>query len=110
MPDLVPKYLVTVGTRWYLLGLAVAPLYQRVPTSPNSHKHNQDSNSLGGTKDYADPRLIELGVFCCANIWGEFGVPDALPIAAASSCAMSSVCAISSVQIRSMIRTSGDIG
>jgi len=41
--------MVTVGTRWYLLGLAAAPLYQRVPTSPNSHKHNQDSNSLGGT-------------------------------------------------------------
>lgn len=51
MPDLVPKYMVTVGTRWYLLGLAAAPLYQRVPTSPNSHKHNQDSNSLGGTID-----------------------------------------------------------
>ena len=49
VPDLVPKYVVTVGTRWYLLGLAAAPLYQRVPTSPNSHKHNQDSNSLGGT-------------------------------------------------------------
>ena len=45
-PDLSPKYLVTVGTRWCLLGLAAAPLYQ---TSPNSHKHNQDSNSLGGT-------------------------------------------------------------
>jgi len=28
VPDLVPKYLVTVGTRWYLLGLAAAPLYQ----------------------------------------------------------------------------------
>jgi hypothetical protein len=41
--------MVTVGTRWYLLGLAAAPLYQRVPTSPNSHKHFQDSNSLGGT-------------------------------------------------------------
>ena len=49
LPDLLPKYLVTVGTRWYLLGLAAAPLYQRVPTSPNSHKHFQDSNSLGGT-------------------------------------------------------------
>ena len=49
MPDLVPKYMVTVGTRWYLLGLTAAPLYQRVPTSPNSHKHFQDSNSLGGT-------------------------------------------------------------
>ena len=49
VPDLVPKYMVTIGTRWYLLGLAAAPLYQRVPTSPNSHKHNQDSNSLGGT-------------------------------------------------------------
>jgi hypothetical protein len=49
VPDLVPKYMVTVGTRWYLLGLAAAPLYQRVPTSPNSHKHFQDSNSLGGT-------------------------------------------------------------
>ena len=49
VPDLVPKYLVTVGTRWYLLGLAAAPLYQRVPTSPNSHKHFRDSNSLGGT-------------------------------------------------------------
>ena len=48
-PDLSPKYMVTVGTRWYLLGLAAAPLYQRVPTSPNSHKHFQDSNSLGGT-------------------------------------------------------------
>ena len=41
--------MVLVGTRWYLLGLAAAPLYQRVPTSPNSNKHNQDSNSLGGT-------------------------------------------------------------
>jgi hypothetical protein len=40
---------VTVGTRWDLLGLAAAPLYQRVPTSPNSHKHFWDSNSLGGT-------------------------------------------------------------
>jgi transposase InsO family protein len=49
LPDLLPKYLVTVGTRWYLLGLAAALLYQRVPTGPNSHKHNQDSNSLGGT-------------------------------------------------------------
>jgi hypothetical protein len=49
VPDLVPKYMVTVDTRWYLLGLAAAPLYQRVPTSPNSHKHFQDSNSLGGT-------------------------------------------------------------
>ena len=49
VPDLVPKYMVTVGTRWYLLGLAAALPYQRVPTSPNSHKHNQDSNSLGGT-------------------------------------------------------------
>jgi hypothetical protein len=48
-PDLSPKYMVLVGTRWYLLGLAAAPLYQRVPRSPNSHKHNQDSNSLGGT-------------------------------------------------------------
>ena len=48
-PDLSPKYMVTVGTRWYLLGLTAAPLYQRVPMSPNSHKHNQDSNSLGGT-------------------------------------------------------------
>ncbi len=47
VPDLVPKYMVTVDTRWYLLGLAAAPLYQRVPTSPNSHKHFQDSNSLG---------------------------------------------------------------
>jgi len=34
-PDLSPKYMVTVGTRWYLLGLAAAPLDQRVPTSPN---------------------------------------------------------------------------
>jgi len=50
VPDLVPKYMVTVGTRWDLLGLAAAPLCQRVPTSPNSHKHNQDSNSLGGTR------------------------------------------------------------
>ena len=49
-PDLLPKYLVLVGTRWYLLGLAAAPLYQRVPTRPNSHKHFQDSNSLGGTR------------------------------------------------------------
>jgi len=49
LPDLLPKYLVLVGTRWYLLGLTAAPLYQRVPTRPNSHKHNQDSNSLGGT-------------------------------------------------------------
>jgi len=51
VPDLVPKYMVTVGTRWDLLGLTAALPYQRVPTSPNSHKHNQDSNSLGGTKD-----------------------------------------------------------
>ena len=49
LPDLLPKYMVTVGTRWYLLGLAAAPLYQRVPIVTNSHKHNQDSNSLGGT-------------------------------------------------------------
>ena len=49
VPDLVPKYLVTVGTRWYLLGLAAALEYQRVPSSPNSHKHYRDSNSLGGT-------------------------------------------------------------
>jgi len=49
VPDLVPKYMVTVGTRWDLLGLAAAPLYQRVPIVTNSHKHNQDSNSLGGT-------------------------------------------------------------
>jgi hypothetical protein len=49
VPDLVPKYMVTVGTRWYLLGLAAAPPYQRVPIVTNSHKHNQDSNSLGGT-------------------------------------------------------------
>ena len=41
--------MVTVGTRWYLLGLTAAPPYQRVPTSPNQHKHNQVSNSLGGT-------------------------------------------------------------
>jgi len=49
VPDLVPKYMVTIGTRWYLLGLAAAPPYQRVPIVTNSHKHNQDSNSLGGT-------------------------------------------------------------
>jgi len=49
VPDLVPKYMVTVGTRWDLLGLTAAPLYQRVPIVTNSHKHNQDSNSLGGT-------------------------------------------------------------
>jgi len=48
VPDLVPKYMVTVGTRWYLLGLAAAPPYQRVPIVTNSH--NQDSNSLGGTR------------------------------------------------------------
>jgi len=48
-PDLSPKYLVTVGTRWYLLGLTAALEYQRVPSSPNSHKHYRDSNSLGGT-------------------------------------------------------------
>jgi len=30
-PGLVPKYMVTVGTRWYLLGLTAAPPYQRVP-------------------------------------------------------------------------------
>ena len=49
LPDLLPKYLVIVGTRWYLLGLAAALEYQRVPASPNSHKHFRDSNSLGGT-------------------------------------------------------------
>ena len=49
VPDLVPKYMVTIGTRWYLLGLAAALLYHRVPIVTNSHKHNQDSNSLGGT-------------------------------------------------------------
>ena len=38
VPDLVPKYLVTVGTRWYLLGLAAAPLYQRVPTRAMSRQ------------------------------------------------------------------------
>jgi hypothetical protein len=55
VPDLSPKYMGTVGTRWYLLGLAAAPLYQRVPTVTNSHKHNQDSNSLGGTKNFNRP-------------------------------------------------------
>ena len=49
LPDLLPKYMVLVGTRWYLLGLAAALEYQRVPSSPNSHKHYRDSNSLGGT-------------------------------------------------------------
>src|SRR5665648_744843 len=58
VPDLVPKYLVTVGTRWYLLGVTAAPLYQRVPTSTNSHKHNQDSNSLGGTIVCAGQRPV----------------------------------------------------
>jgi len=48
-PDLSPKYMVLVGTRWYLLGRTAAPPYQRVPIVTNSHKHNQDSNSLGGT-------------------------------------------------------------
>ena len=59
-PDLSPKYLVTVGTRWYLLGLAAAPLYQRVPTSPNSHKHYRDSNSLGGTRTHQRPAYAGL--------------------------------------------------
>ena len=63
VPDLVPKYMVTVGTRWYPLGLAAAPLYQRVPTSPNSHKHNQDSNSLGGTK-FSQVRGLKFPVAC----------------------------------------------
>jgi hypothetical protein len=35
VPDLVPVYMVTVGTRWYLLGLTAAQQYQRAPTSPN---------------------------------------------------------------------------
>ena len=64
VPDLVPKYMVTVSTRWDLLGLAAAPLYQRVPTSPNSHKHNQDSNSLGGTRFYVS-RSVQTGGFTC---------------------------------------------
>jgi hypothetical protein len=76
VPDLVPKYLVTVGTRWYLLGLAVAPLYQRVPTSPNSHKHFQDSNSLGGTirpqvRGLSSPiSSVKSGYKC---LWAEGG-------------------------------------
>jgi hypothetical protein len=57
LPDLVPKYMVTVGTRWYLLGLTAAPPYQRVPIVTNSHKHNQDSNSLGGTTNHASPSV-----------------------------------------------------
>ena len=55
--------MVTVGTRWYLLGLAAAPLYQRVPTSPNSHKHFQDSNSLGGTT-FSQVRGLKFPVVC----------------------------------------------
>jgi len=34
-PDLSPKYLVTVGTRWYLLGLTAALEYQQVPSNTN---------------------------------------------------------------------------
>jgi len=49
VPDLVPVYMVTVGTRWYLLGRTAAQPYQLVPTSTNEHKHYYDSNSLGGT-------------------------------------------------------------
>jgi len=70
VPDLVPKYMVTVGTRWYLLGLTAAPLYQRVPTVTNSHKHNQDSNSLGGTKETA-ARLVRNRRVTCANALGD---------------------------------------
>ncbi len=47
LPDLLPKYMVLVGTRWDLLGRTDS---SAVPTSTNSHQHNQDSNSLGGTK------------------------------------------------------------
>ncbi|MDZ4178701.1 MAG: hypothetical protein U1E29_05660, partial [Coriobacteriia bacterium] len=74
-PDLVPKYMVTVGTRWYLLGLAAAPLYQRVPSSPNSHKHNQDSNSLGGTTFPQATGLkfpvacVKSGTKSCHPVW-----------------------------------------
>ena len=49
VPDLVPKYMVTIGTLWDLLGLAAAPLYYRVPIVTHGHQHNQDSKSLGGT-------------------------------------------------------------
>ena len=64
LPDLLPKYLVLVGTRWDLLGLAAAPLYQRVPTSPNSHKHFRDSNSLGGTRFFVDLSVQTGGSTC----------------------------------------------
>ena len=46
LPDLLPKYMVIVGARWYLLGLAAALEYQRVPTSPNSHKVNVSGSGV----------------------------------------------------------------
>jgi hypothetical protein len=88
-PDLSPKYLVTVGTRWYLLGLTAALEYQRVPSSPNSHKHYRDSNSLGGTtfsqvRDLIVPESCSKSGTKIASLWGR--VEDKAPAQSGCLC------------------------
>ena len=64
VPDLVPVYMVTVGTRWYILGRTAAQPYQLVPTSTNEHKHYYDSNFLGGTTINGRPVCNTGGSTC----------------------------------------------
>ena len=50
-PDFVARFVAQIhGTYWYSLVPIGTRRSSAVPTSTNSHKHNQDSNSLGGTK------------------------------------------------------------
>jgi hypothetical protein len=49
-PRFVARFVAQIhGDCWYSLVPIGTHRSSAVPTSPNSHKHNQDSNSLGGT-------------------------------------------------------------